>query len=108
MRERLHDARERVSDLSGGYEAVYDALGVSTSIEPDTTEDNSSGLTEADIEAYAAEARDDDRVYVRDPDAPATSWLAVSADVAVELCTGDRVTCPVPNCPIAAVGGGQR
>lgn len=108
MRNRLHDARERIHDLSAGFREVADALEVETSIEPDADDDLVSGLTEADVEAYAAEAQDDDHVYVRDRDAPATGWLAVSADVAVELCTGDRLTCPVPNCPISAVGGGQR
>jgi hypothetical protein len=108
MRQRFNNARERIHDLSAGFREVADALEVDTSIEPDEDADPVAGLTEADIEAYAAEAQDDDHVYVRDPDAPATGWLAVSADMAVELCTGDRRTCPVSNCPISAVGGGQR
>lgn len=91
MRERFREARDRVTDLSGGYEAVYDALGATTSIEPDDDED---GLTDADVEAYAAEAHDDERVYVRDRDAPATSWVAASTDVAVRLWTTDAAIAP--------------
>lgn len=108
MRQRLDDARERIHDLSAGFREVADALEVETRIEPNEDDDLVAGLTEADIEAYAAEAQDDDYVYVRDRDSPATGWLAMSADVAVELCTGNERTCPVANCPISAGGGGQR
>lgn len=108
MRRRLDDARERIHDLSAGFREVAEGLEVETSIEPDEDDNLVAGLTEADIEAYAAEAQDDDHVYVRDRDSPATGWLSMSAEVAVELCTGNERTCPVSNCPISAVGGGQR
>lgn len=107
MRQRLDDARERIHDLSAGFREVADALEVETSIEPNEDDDLVAGLTEGYIEGYAAEAQDD-HVYVRDRDSPATGWHAMSADVAVELCTGNERTCPVSNCPISAVGGGQR
>jgi len=108
MRKRLNDARKRIHDLSAGFREVADALEVETSIEPTEDDDLVAGLTEADIEAYATEAQDDDHVYVRDSDSPATGWVAMSADVAIELCTGNERTCPVSNCPISAIGGGQR
>jgi len=108
MQRRFDAARERTHDLSAGFREVADALEAETSIEPDEDGDLVAGLTDDDVEAYATEAQDDEHVYVRDRDAPATGWLAVSADIAVEVCTGDQRTCAVSDCPASASVGGQR
>ena len=108
MGRRFDEPRERIHDLSAGFRDVAEAMQVDTNIEPDEDDGLVAGLSETAVEAYAAEAQDDDHVYVRDPDAPATGWLSMSADVAIELCSGNKRTCPVTNCPISAAGGGQR
>lgn len=82
MQKRFRRFGDRQTDLSGGYEDVCRALHVDCSIEP---EDDERGLTDAQVDAYAQEARSPGRAFVRDWARPTTAWMAMDAAAVLEL-----------------------
>lgn len=100
MHERNHT--DRPTDLSAGYEHVYEACGVSSSIEPETGENKR--FSDDDLERYAAEARRQETADTASSQTPA-QWLAALVEIVVALYGRAARPCDRPRCPLPTAGG---